>query len=486
MSLELSRADAADRLRNAELDVLVVGGGIVGAGIARDAAMRGLRTALVEQYDLASGTSSRSSRLLHGGLRYLAQGRLGLVYESSREKMILHRIASHLAEPLPFLFPTYRGTHWPLWQLRIGVKVYDLLCGGRNLGRSTSLPPEGVIEQLPGVRRNGLTGAVRYFDALTNDARLVIDTVRSAARHGAIVLNYVRLEDAARRPGGWRCRLNDAVGARQSEVLARCVVNAAGPWAATLPHSRVRLRLTKGVHLVIDRQRLPVPSAVVMTHQRRILFAIPWGERVILGTTDTDYAGPPEAVDAESDDVNYILAVINGAFPSAKIEPRDVISHWAGLRPLIVSRRGGPSDISRAHQIRMCEPGWLDVAGGKLTTYRLIAQQAVDRLLPHLDRPAARCRTAEEPLLVPGAATLASGILPQPVGADAVRHFCEHEWALHLDDVMIRRSGWHYYHPDAADLAERTAGWMAEVLGWDRAQQQAELASYCERCQRRF
>ena len=177
----------------AELDVLVVGGGIVGAGIARDAAMRGLRTALVEQYDLASGTSSRSSRLLHGGLRYLAQGRLGLVYQSSREKMILHRIAPHLAEPLPFLFPTYRGTSWPLWQLRIGVKIYDLLCGGGNLGRSTSMPSAGVIEQLPGICRNGLTGAVRYFDALTNDARLVIDTLRSAAWHGAIVLNYAPL-----------------------------------------------------------------------------------------------------------------------------------------------------------------------------------------------------------------------------------------------------------------------------------------------------
>jgi glycerol-3-phosphate dehydrogenase len=482
----MSRANLLDCLGNVELDVLVVGGGIVGAGIARDAAMRGLRTALVEQYDLASGTSGRSSRLLHGGLRYLAQGRLGLVYEASREKMIVHRIAPHLAEPLPFLFPTYRGTHWPLWKLRIGVKLYDLLCGRRNLGRSTSLPSEAVIEQLPGIRPNGLTGAVRYFDGLTNDARLVIDTLLSAARYGAIVLNHVRLEDAAQGAGRWRCRLSDAVAGQQREVVARCVVNATGPWAATLPHSRVRLRLTKGVHLIIDRQRLPAPGAVVMTHERRILFAIPWGERMILGTTDTDYTGPPEAVDADSDDVNYILAIVNEAFPSARLCPQDVISYWAGLRPLIASRRGGPSDISRAHQIRMYQPGWLDVAGGKLTTYRLIAQQAVDRLLPHLDRPAARCRTADEPLLVRGEAATVSGILPPPFGADAVRYFCEHEWAMHLDDVMVRRSGWHYYHPHAADLAEQAAGWMAEALGWNPSQRQAELARYCERCRRPF
>ncbi len=486
MSLELSHADLADRLGKAELDVLVVGGGIVGAGIARDAAMRGLRTALVEQYDLASGTSSRSSRLLHGGLRYLAQGRLGLVYQSSREKMILHRIAPHLADPLPFLFPTYRGTSWPLWQLRIGVKIYDLLCGGGNLGRSTSMPSAGVIEQLPGISRNGLTGAVRYFDALTNDARLVIDTLRSAARYGAIVLNYVRLEDASRDRDRWRCRLRDAVTGQQRDVVARCVVNATGPWAATLPHSHVRLRLTKGVHLVIDRRRLPVPAAVVMTHEQRILFAIPWGQRVILGTTDTDYTGPPEAVDAEPDDVDYILAVANDAFPSAGLGRQDVISHWAGLRPLLASRRGGPSDISRAHRIRMSEPGWLDVAGGKLTTYRLIAQQAVDRLLPYLKRPAVRCRTADEPLLVPGEPATAGGILPPPVSAEVVHHFCEHEWAMHLDDVMLRRSGWHYYHPDAVGLAEQTAGWMADTLGWDRSRQEAELARYRECCRRRF
>src|ERR1041385_7691907 len=187
-----ARAEELEQFSREALDVLVVGGGIVGAGIARDAAMRGLRVGLVEQHDFAFGTSSRSSRLLHGGLRYLAQGRLGLVREASVEKAILHRIAPHLCQPLPFIFPAYRDTQWPLWQLRLGVKLYDLLCSGKNLGKSSFFSRAEVLDRLPELQPKGLTGAVRYFDALTNDARLVIDTLTSAACHGALLVNYVR------------------------------------------------------------------------------------------------------------------------------------------------------------------------------------------------------------------------------------------------------------------------------------------------------
>ena len=506
------RANRIGRLTDTELDVLVVGGGIVGAGIARDAAMRGLRTGLVEQHDFAFGTSSRSSRLLHGGLRYLAQGRVGLVREASREKRILHHIARHLAEPLPFVFPTYRGTPWPLWQLRLGVKLYDLLCGRRNLGPSSCLGAAELREHVPGIDTRNLTGAVRYFDALTNDSRLVLDTLRSADLYGAIVCNYTRLEDArhcvfrsGRQGGaGWQCQVRDMIAQQCHELTARTVVNATGPWSATLPNSSIRLRLTKGVHLVVDRGRLPVPDAVVMAQDRRILFAITWGQRVILGTTDTDYSGPIETaspaaggmVDSDSHDVDYILGVVNAAFPAAKLSIADVISTWAGLRPLIATGRAGPSDISRAHLIRMPHPGWLDVAGGKLTTYRLIAQQAVDRLLSHLGhsdaccgrrstaccggRSAARCRTAEEPLLEPGPLSNTgvqgvSGILPPAVTAEVVEHYCRNEWAVHLDDVMRRRTSWHYYHTDADQLAHRVAGWMTDIYGWDAAKRQAEL-----------
>ena len=221
------------------LDVLVVGGGIVGAGVARDAAMRGLRTAVIDRHDFAFGTSSRSSRLLHGGLRYLEQGRIGLVREASVEKRVLHRIAPHLAQPLGFLFPTYAGDR-PLWQLRIGVKLYDLLCGGRNFQPSRGFSRAETLEMLPALEPEKLKGSVRYYDALTNDARLVIDTLRSAARHGAIILNYARFHDAKRSAEDWSCHLEDRVNPRNLHVRARTIVNATGPWADKVPHSAVK------------------------------------------------------------------------------------------------------------------------------------------------------------------------------------------------------------------------------------------------------
>ena len=472
--------DRMDELSEEPLDVLVIGGGIVGSGVARDAAMRGLRVGLAEQHDLAFGTSSRSSRLLHGGLRYLAQGRIGMVREASREKRVLHRIAPHLAEPLPFVFPSYRGSGWPLWQLWAGVKLYDLLCDGRNLGRSSGFGRRRTLEIVPDLKQPGLTGAVRYFDGLTNDSRLVIDTLRSAAAHGAVVLNYCRVEEAFDEHGQWECRIRDLLSDQTHRVRARAVVHATGPWAQLLPQSSIRLRLTKGVHLVIDRSRLPISDAVVVTQDERILFALPWGKRVILGTTDTDYEGQIEAVRTETADMEYVLETINGAFPSANLSGDDVLSSWAGLRPLIASAKGGPSDISRAHQIKSSQPGWLDVAGGKLTTYRLIAEQVVDWVFWHLDRKSPPCRTATEMLVDPDAARGMSGIVPPEVSTEAIRHYCQNEWAVHLDDVMLRRGGWHYYRSDAPDVAREVAAEMAGLLAWDAARMELELTRYGE------
>ncbi|MGI8966015.1 MAG: glycerol-3-phosphate dehydrogenase/oxidase, partial [Limisphaerales bacterium] len=290
MNLFSGRGNSIQALAREPLDLLIIGGGIVGAGIARDAAQRGLRTGLIEQHDFAFGTSSRSSRLLHGGLRYLAQGRLGLVREASVEKKIIHRIAPHLAQPLPFIFPTYRNNRdWKLWQLKFGVKIYDLLCGGKNLGHSTWLNKIETMQQVPGLSEDQLTGAVRYFDGFTNDARLVLDTLRSAANHGAILLNYAKFENANFISGQWQCEVVDRVGQASrltgqagrlpSVISARAVVNATGPWADGLSHSHVKLRLTKGIHLVVEHAKLPVSHAIVMTEGKRILFAIPWGER---------------------------------------------------------------------------------------------------------------------------------------------------------------------------------------------------------------
>lgn len=471
-----SRSEALRELSGPRWDVLVVGGGIVGAGIARDAAMRGLRVAVVEQHDFAFGTSSRSSRLLHGGLRYLAQGRVGLVREASLEKRVIHEIAPHLAEPLPFIFPTYRGNrHWHLWQLKLGVKIYDLLCGGRNLGKSTWLDRDTTLEKVPSLQREGLKGAVRYYDGFTNDARLTLDTLRSAARAGATVVNYCRFENADRVAQDWLCALTDTHTGTPLTAAALAVVNATGPWADGLPHSRVKLRLTKGIHLVVERARVPVPDTVVMTEGKRILFAIPWSERTILGTTDTDYDGPLDQVFADAADIQYVLDVTNQFFPAARLLQRDVISAWAGLRPLVADPSGKPSDISRSHEIHHPAPGWWDVAGGKLTTYRLMAEQAVDQIVRDLHLAAKPCRTATEPLLPRAETAEVSGVLPPPFCHVAVEHYCRHEWALHLDDVMLRRTGWHYYNRDAGALAESVSQWMAAELGWSPAERLAEL-----------
>jgi glycerol-3-phosphate dehydrogenase len=456
-------------------DLLIAGGGITGAGIARDAAMRGLSVMLVEQADFASGTSSRSSRLLHGGLRYLAQGHIGLVREASHEKIRLCRIAPHLCEPLRFLFPVWKGDPHPLWQMAIGVRLYDLLCGGQNLGKSATHKRTDAIAMAPGLRAEGLAGAVSYFDGFTNDARLVIDTLRSAASAGVTLRNYSRLVSAEAQGELWNCTVRNERDGSHTIVRARAVANATGAWAQKLPPSSVRLRLTKGVHLVIDRARLPVESAVVLSEGQRILFVLPWGERVILGTTDTDYSGDPGLVRTDSADVRYILNVVNRGFPGARLDSQDLIATWAGVRPLIAPRReqaGAPSDVSRRHEIRMARPGWFDVAGGKLTTYRLMAEQTVDRAGAYLGAKLQHATTADTPLLDPGA-TRFSGVLPPPVTREVVQHACRNEWAKHLDDVVLRRTGWYFYH--GPGIAEGVSRWMAEECGWSEAERVAEL-----------
>ena len=468
----MTRTETIAHLQIEPLDVLVIGGGIVGSSVARDAAMRGLRTGLVEQRDFAFGTSSRSSRLLHGGIRYLAQGRVGLVREASIEKTILHHIAPHLAAPLPFVFPTYRqNPKWKLWQLMFGVKLYDLLCSGRNLGHSSWMDAAETTAHVKGLSAEGLKGAVRYFDGFTNDARLVLDSLRSASQHGATILNYAKLA-SAKREGLWQCEIESDT---KFTIQSKVVVNATGPWAHGIPHSAVKLRLTKGIHLVVDRWRLSVPDAVVMSEGARILFVIPWGERTIIGTTDTDYDGSLSEVFADASDVAYVLRIANEHFPAARLVTSDVISTWAGLRPLIADPKGKPSDISRSHEIKSPEPNWWDVAGGKLTTCRLMAEQTVDHLIASAELPAQPCSTADEPLLDH---PQFSGITPPEFSREAVEHFCHHEWAQHLDDVMIRRTSWHYYHANAADLAKQCAPWMAACLNWDAQRQADELTRY--------
>ena len=461
-----SRVDTISRFANETFDVLVIGGGIVGAGVARDAAQRGLKVALVDRHDFAFGTSSRSSRLLHGGLRYLEQGHIRLVREASREKKILRDIAPNLGEPLGFIFPAYRRNGRPLWQLKIGVKLYDLLCDGKNFGRSRGLNQRETLPLRPARDSSGLLGSVQYYDALTNDARLVIDTLRSAAQEGAAVCNYVRFLKADRK-GAWACSLRDESTGRALTLHASTIVNATGPWAQEIEHSQVKLRLSKGIHIVVEGKRLRVTAPLVLAEGNRILFVIPWGERVIIGTTDTDYTGRPEDVAVDPADIEYLLHAVNSSFPTLALSPSDVISTWAGVRPLIADPNGSPSDISRAHQIDNPEPGWWDVAGGKLTTYRLMAEQTVDQLCSHLRQSNLRCQTAETPLLS-DSERMFSSVVPPPISREAVEHYVNHEWAMTVEDVMVRRSSWSLYHGDSYIQKEAVVDWVSQLLAQQR------------------
>ncbi|HET8762435.1 MAG TPA: glycerol-3-phosphate dehydrogenase/oxidase, partial [Gemmatimonadales bacterium] len=302
-------------LDDSALDLLVIGGGITGAGIARDAAMRGISTVLVEQLDLAAGTSSRSSRLVHGGLRYLEQGNMALVREALRERAILLRIAPHLVRSIPFIFPLHEGDRVPRWKLGAGLVAYELLAGFRNVRRPRILGKRGVLQREPLLRERGLTGGALYGDAQCDDARLVIATTRSAVDHGATVLTHTRvtglIEEGGRVTGA---SLEDRLAGTHRDIRATIVFNATGPWTDELrrmedPGAAPMLRLTRGTHVVVPRERVGHRHAITFLSpiDGRVMFILPWGDLTYIGTTDTDYSADPSAVAATRDDVVYLL-----------------------------------------------------------------------------------------------------------------------------------------------------------------------------------
>ncbi|GDX81877.1 glycerol-3-phosphate dehydrogenase [Deltaproteobacteria bacterium] len=395
-------------------DILIVGGGIVGAGAARDAAMRGLKVALVEQRDLAYGTSSRSSKLVHGGLRYLEQREFSLVFEAVSERRVLMEIAPHLVNPLGFLFPVYQGAKFGPFTLNIGMWIYDGLSLFRSPKIHKNLKAREVAEEEPSLSRDGLRGAPLYYDCSTDDARLTLENALDAQAHGAELFTWTKvqgfLRDEAGRISGVRAQA--AHGGAEIELHARVVINATGPWSDSVRNpdgSRPKLlRLTKGVHVVVPRERLPLRHAVVCAHpdDKRVLFAIPWGDRTYIGTTDTDYEGAPEDVACSAADAEYLLACMARYFPGARLGPDDILATWAGLRPLI-SGEGSASSVSREHEILVDADGLITIAGGKLTTFRKMSAEVVDRavamlrLTGALTKPLPEAYTARQPL--PGA-----------------------------------------------------------------------------------
>src|SRR5213080_4062524 len=532
------RRDALAALGRDTLDVLVVGGGINGAGIARDAAMRGLRVALVERGDLASGTSSRSSKLIHGGLRYLEQGDVRLVLEAVRERERLQRLAPHLVRPQEFVFPLYRGGPLGPLKLAAGLWAYDLLAGFWNVRWHRMLSPKAE----PALLRDGLCGAGQYWDCRTDDARLVLETALSAAGEGALIVSYAEVAGFVKEGGRIvGARVVDRLGGGEVVARAQVVVNAAGPWvdrvvALDAPETPPRLRLTKGVHVVVPHERVGNRAAVVLSAvaDRRVMFVIPWGAHTLVGTTDTDHPGGPDVPPVvEPSDVAYLLDTVNHYFPAARLAPGDVVSAFAGLRPLIAPRGKAtmsPSAVSREEEVFTSASGLVSIAGGKLTTYRLVAKAVVDRAVDALRaagdrRPFPRSRTGEVPLpggAAPEAALAAAalsrdghGVAPAVIDHLAGRYgsrldevlglvardqrlgepivaglpdpraevveAVEREWAFTLEDVMRRRTQLALRDATAgAAAAEDVAALMARPLGWDEETSRAAARQYVE------
>ncbi|RMG56170.1 MAG: glycerol-3-phosphate dehydrogenase/oxidase, partial [Bacteroidetes bacterium] len=375
-------------LQQQPYDLLVIGGGATGAGIALDAAARGLRTCLVEKQDFAAGTSSRSTKLIHGGLRYLKQFEVALVREVGRERATVHRLAPHLVVAEKMLLPLVQGGTYGRWATSLGLKVYDILAGVKGDDRRRMLSAQRTQQEEPLLRTDILLGGGLYAEYRTDDARLTLEVMKTAARHGADCLNYVEVQDFVYKDGrvaGAQCL--DLLTDTTFQIQARYVVSAAGPWVDTLRQkngslSGKRLHLTKGVHIVVPRTRLPLTHSVYFdVPDGRMLFAIPRGRVTYIGTTDTDYQGSKEHPRTLQEDVDYLLHGANDMFPEARLKGEDVVSSWAGLRPLIHEEGKSASELSRKDEIFVSDTGLISIAGGKLTGYRKMAQRVVDRVV---------------------------------------------------------------------------------------------------------
>ena len=532
-----TRTAGLDAMQAQPVDLLIIGGGITGGGIARDAALRGFRTALVDQGDFGGGTSSNSSRLIHGGLRYLEHYDFRLVFEASRERRVLLTIAPHLVRPLRFLFPVYRGARVPPWKLRVGLWVYDLLSALRHLHFHRWLSPAKARETEPGLRDKDLSGAGLYWDAQVDDTRLVIATLRAAAQAGALVANYTTLTSFIRAEGRVvGAVIKDSLSGVERIVRALTLVNATGPWVDRVrrldaPNASPLLRLSKGAHAIVRRERLGLREAVTLTSpiDGRVMFVLPWNDLAYIGTTETEEEVTPEAVRATGEDVTYLLRSANAIFPQARLAPNDVIATWAALRPLLAPRKDlSAGQVSREHRIVEGPSGLITIAGGKLTTYRVMAREVVDlvaRRLKRLDGRPIPPRAATDELPLPGGEIAALDVMMQSVrmkelppatarhlvesygtesaailnlvaknrvlggplvtGRPEIRaevvYAVEREMALRLTDVLVRRLHLFYEDPQhGAGVAANVSRKMAELLGWNSTREDDEIGDYLE------
>ena len=542
-----------DRLGTQQVDLIIIGGGINGAGIARDAAMRGLKVALIEMDDLASGTSSSSSKLVHGGIRYLEQLEFSLVFESVSERRILLDIAPHLVNPLGFLFPVYKTSRRRLTTVSAGMWLYEGLSLFRSPKRHRTLNPKDIAREEPALNIDHIKGAPLYYDCSTDDARLTLENAIDAAQLGATITTWARAKKLIRDEQSGRVVgvvVQDMFGGEEREIRGHAIINATGPWADRTmslgegtddarPHDIIRP--TKGVHIVVKRERLPVNNAVVCFHpeDRRVLFAIPWGEHSYIGTTDTDYTGDPADVRADLSDVDYLLSVANHHFTNYQLGHDDVISTWAGLRPLVRPMDTGvdidESMVSREHQVLVGNDGIITVAGGKLTTYRKMSKEVVDKAVQLLrlsnnlpSHPLEEAQTERDPLpgaqgwpadddharvadqifevgtgqITPQTALLLANTygmrgmevarlardtpaLAEPIEEGRHEIMAQVSWGVQAEmaatvtDIMERRTQLFYRSDDQGLVAsQKVAAHMASLLGWDEARTQQMLGAY--------
>ncbi|WP_338872862.1 glycerol-3-phosphate dehydrogenase [Myxococcus stipitatus] len=527
------RSERLKALASEEFDVLIIGGGVTGAGSARDATLRGLKVALVEREDFASGTSSRSSRLIHGGLRYLEHGHLGLVFESSIERRRLLKLAPHLVRPLAFVWPVYAGARVPRWKLNAGLMLYDALSLFRNVRGYKRLNRKQLHEAEPHLRTEALKGGARYYDAATDDARLTLANAIGAAESGATVLNHASVRQLTVVDGHARGAIVvDHLTGQQIQVRARVIVNATGPWSDEIrkldsPDGTAHaVRGSKGVHIAVPRERLGNRDALTLLSPKdgRVMFVLPADHFTIIGTTETSTRAHPAEVRASESDVTYLLESANAFFPDAHLTRDDVVSAWAGIRPLAASGYHGHADAgsaSREHHIDISPTGVLAISGGKLTTYRVMARDVVNAVERQLGQ--ARHKSATESRPLPGGdipdleAELAAA--RETVGdADTATHFVRaygsrwrqvwaltreepalaqplaeglpyrvaeavwgvtHEFVHSLSDLLIRRLKLAFETRDLGQgAAQVAASVMAPRLGWDAGETQRQLDLY--------
>ncbi|NLX06152.1 MAG: glycerol-3-phosphate dehydrogenase [Phycisphaerae bacterium] len=447
-----------EQLADGPFDLLIVGGGINGAGAARDAALRGLRTALVDKGDFACGTSSASSKLVHGGLRYLEQAQIALVRESLAERGVLLSIAPHAVRPMQFDVPILRGQRRGPLAMRVGLAIYDILAGRHRIGRRALLSADELLEHYGDLHRERLRCGVSYWDAWMDDARLCLLNVIDAAAKGAAVCNYARVSRIVKEGNGrFAVDVEDVPTGRSARCFARSVLNTTGPWSDRFLGGAVgkdvrRLALSKGVHLVFSRPAA-ARAALMLAGDGRVFFMIPWYGYTMVGTTDTPFDGDPDQVQPTEQDVDYLLDSISGYFGRRSDWETQLVASFAGLRPLLAGTAGSTYRASREHLLAEDAPGLFSLVGGKYTTYRRMAAQAVDAVGRFLDHRAP-CRTAELPL--PGGhiedfeswSKATDAALAANVGDAAMREYL-------MRTLGSEAIGWVERYRDRPDMLER-------------------------------